>query len=283
LAGAAAGWIRRLAGAFKRGEGEPVASWLRRCYREATDGADESAAARGLAAALSVALLAAVLSRRRRTRRRRLLLPSAEPSYLSAADAPLSLLYQSADRGRVGAARLGGPAPGAADGTVVYYRLKRGDGGRSPSNASSSSTTAADAGGSWKKSTLPGSVARGLVETLSRRCDDVAVLPGPAPSRLAGAATPALVSAIPFVYLLLLYRVLKETASGLSSGERREENLRMLEDRRSTRVTFADVAGMPQVVAEIGEVVRYLSDPQSYRAVGARPPRAILLHGAFRW
>ncbi|MEV5965593.1 ATP-dependent zinc metalloprotease FtsH [Kribbella sp. NPDC051952] len=51
-------------------------------------------------------------------------------------------------------------------------------------------------------------------------------------------------------------------------------------DPTSVRVTFADVAGIDEVEAEIEEVVDYLKDPEKYRRVGARAPKGVLLSGA---
>jgi cell division protease FtsH len=51
-------------------------------------------------------------------------------------------------------------------------------------------------------------------------------------------------------------------------------------DPSSVRVTFADVAGIDEVEAEIEEVVDYLKDPGKYRRLGARAPKGVLLAGA---
>ncbi len=48
----------------------------------------------------------------------------------------------------------------------------------------------------------------------------------------------------------------------------------------SVRATFADVAGIDEVEAEIGEIVDFLRDPAKYRRVGARAPKGVLLAGA---
>ena len=45
------------------------------------------------------------------------------------------------------------------------------------------------------------------------------------------------------------------------------------------RVTFADVAGVGDAVTELAEIAQYLADPDRFDAVGARPPRGILLSG----
>jgi cell division protease FtsH len=46
------------------------------------------------------------------------------------------------------------------------------------------------------------------------------------------------------------------------------------------RSTFADVAGIDEVKAEVSEVVDYLEHPDKYRQVGARAPKGVLLTGA---
>jgi cell division protease FtsH len=49
--------------------------------------------------------------------------------------------------------------------------------------------------------------------------------------------------------------------------------------RVAARVTFEDVAGANEAVAELREVVDYLSDPKRYDQVGAVPPKGVLLFG----
>ena len=48
----------------------------------------------------------------------------------------------------------------------------------------------------------------------------------------------------------------------------------------TVRVTFDDVAGIDEVKGEITEIVDYLRAPGKYRAIGARPPKGVLLTGA---
>jgi cell division protease FtsH len=45
------------------------------------------------------------------------------------------------------------------------------------------------------------------------------------------------------------------------------------------KVTFADVAGLDDAIAELAEVREYLADPERFRALGAELPRGIVLHG----
>ena len=59
-----------------------------------------------------------------------------------------------------------------------------------------------------------------------------------------------------------------------SIGRRRAKRLRL-----STGVTFADVAGAEEAVAELREVKDYLLDPRRYEAFGAQPPKGVLLFG----
>src|SRR5204862_2083461 len=44
-------------------------------------------------------------------------------------------------------------------------------------------------------------------------------------------------------------------------------------------ITFADVAGADEAVEELREVRDYLADPERYRAMGAQPPKGVLLIG----
>jgi cell division protease FtsH len=44
-------------------------------------------------------------------------------------------------------------------------------------------------------------------------------------------------------------------------------------------VTFADIAGVDDAKGELQEIVEFLRDPKSFRALGAKVPKGILLHG----
>jgi len=46
-----------------------------------------------------------------------------------------------------------------------------------------------------------------------------------------------------------------------------------------TKVTFDDVAGVDEALAELREIVEFLKDPERYGRLGARPPKGVLLVG----
>jgi cell division protease FtsH len=50
-------------------------------------------------------------------------------------------------------------------------------------------------------------------------------------------------------------------------------------DKNERRVTFADVAGADEAVAELREVVEFLRTPEKYQAIGGRIPKGVLLIG----
>ncbi|MDI3306438.1 MAG: AAA family ATPase [Acetobacteraceae bacterium] len=54
---------------------------------------------------------------------------------------------------------------------------------------------------------------------------------------------------------------------------------RLYEPDASRRVSFQDVAGQDAAKAELGDVLAYLRDPHRFDAVGAKPPRGVLLLG----
>ncbi|MBX6742106.1 MAG: AAA family ATPase [Acetobacteraceae bacterium] len=54
---------------------------------------------------------------------------------------------------------------------------------------------------------------------------------------------------------------------------------RLYEPDASRRVAFQDVAGQDAAKAELGDVLAYLRDPHRFDAVGAKPPRGVLLLG----
>jgi cell division protease FtsH len=76
-------------------------------------------------------------------------------------------------------------------------------------------------------------------------------------------------------YVWMFRRQQGAMAGGLLGGSKQKRV-----DPESVRVTFADVAGIDEVEAEINEIVDFLKDPDKYRRLGARSPKGVLLAGA---
>jgi cell division protease FtsH len=90
-----------------------------------------------------------------------------------------------------------------------------------------------------------------------------------------------LVSFGPAILLIGLWMGLMRRSAGAGGGMLSfgKAKARQYEPTKE-RVTFADVAGIDEVVQELAEVVDFLRDPAKYRKVGARIPRGVLLSGA---
>jgi cell division protease FtsH len=180
-----------------------------------------------------------------------LMLRSPRPDYRSAVVAPLSLLYRALREEQIQRAWMGSAS--------VYYQVTD---------------------GSWKQSLLPSNspgMQQELLETLSKTCQTVSVLPDSLASR---AATP-LLAALPFVYLIFLYRMMSQLSD---KGDPHFSAAAATTHDDSTSAaagstTFRDVAGMDEVLQQVREVVAFLRNPTRYEALGARAPAGILLHG----
>lgn len=89
-----------------------------------------------------------------------------------------------------------------------------------------------------------------------------------------------LISIAPIALLVLFYLWLfKRQAGALGLGGFGGPRKFQPVDREKVRVSFKDVAGIDEVKAEISEVVDYLRAPQKYQAIGAKPPKGVLLSG----
>jgi cell division protease FtsH len=94
-----------------------------------------------------------------------------------------------------------------------------------------------------------------------------------------GFLTNLLISFAPFLLLIgfyvWLFRRQQSALGGILGGGKQKRV-----DPETVRVTFADVAGIDEVEAEISEIVDFLKDPERYRRLGARAPKGVLLAGA---
>jgi cell division protease FtsH len=75
--------------------------------------------------------------------------------------------------------------------------------------------------------------------------------------------------------LLLVYRWLSGGNSPLTFGRSRHK----LHAQKDLEITFNDVAGIDEAVAELREVVDFLKTPQKYQSLGGRIPKGVLLVG----
>jgi cell division protease FtsH len=75
--------------------------------------------------------------------------------------------------------------------------------------------------------------------------------------------------------LLLVYRWLSGGNSPLTFGRSRHK----LHAQKDLDITFNDVAGIDEAVAELREVVDFLKTPQKYQSLGGRIPKGVLLVG----
>mmetsp|Transcript_48379 Transcript_48379/g.135669 ORF Transcript_48379/g.135669 Transcript_48379/m.135669 type:complete len:195 (-) Transcript_48379:88-672(-) len=88
-------------------------------------------------------------------------------------------------------------------------------------------------------------------------------------------ARSAFVAAVPFVYLLCVYKLVKTMTNPHDSvGKSVRKNI-----AGSRPICFDDVAGQDAAVAELRELVTFLHDRAAYDAMGARLPRGVLLSG----
>ncbi|MCA1824075.1 MAG: ATP-dependent zinc metalloprotease FtsH [Frankia sp.] len=93
---------------------------------------------------------------------------------------------------------------------------------------------------------------------------------------------------LPFVILANLFTLLFSLSRGAGSGIGevmtfgtlgKDGKRRKRHGRDANAVSFDDVAGAEEAVAELREVRDYLADPERYEELGAQPPKGVLLFG----
>ncbi len=92
-----------------------------------------------------------------------------------------------------------------------------------------------------------------------------------------------LIATVPWILILVLIWVFvsrqMRAASGpggvLSFGRSRAR----LAKKEHVKVTFDDVAGIPEAKEEVKEIITFLKDPQRFRRLGGRIPRGVMLVG----
>ena len=119
-----------------------------------------------------------------------------------------------------------------------------------------------------------------LVEMTTEAGAEVSIDPQPAKDVVGTVAT----FLLPLMILANLFALLFGAARGGSSGIGEVMTFGTIGKGRRRRgnaaaVTFDQVAGADEAVAELREVVDYLQDPARYEDVGALPPKGVLLFG----
>lgn len=126
----------------------------------------------------------------------------------------------------------------------------------------------------WKRSFLPPNsptLQSDLLELLSKNgCGDVSTMPPTVWSKLSG----PLLTALPFVYLGLVYKIFKN----LHGDDKSNVNSKLLDNSKQT-TRFTDIAGLDTIIGEVNDIVSYLKNPSYYLRLGAQPPRGVLMHG----
>ena len=89
---------------------------------------------------------------------------------------------------------------------------------------------------------------------------------------------------LPLVILANLFALLFVTTRGTGGGTSEFLLFGRLADKRvdpkrRSDTTFADVAAPEELIAELAEVRDYLADPKAFEALGALPPKGVLLVG----
>jgi cell division protease FtsH len=97
-----------------------------------------------------------------------------------------------------------------------------------------------------------------------------------------GFLTNLIISIAPFLLMIAFYAWMFKRQGGaggmggLLGGGGKQKRV----DPETVRTTFADVAGIDEVKAEVNEIVDFLKNPGKYARLGARAPKGVLLSGA---
>ena len=89
-----------------------------------------------------------------------------------------------------------------------------------------------------------------------------------------------LINCLPIVLILLFFILLfRVQGNGPGSAMKFARSRARLLDPNKNRITFKDVAGIPEAKEEVWELVEYLRKPEKFRALGGNIPKGILMVG----
>jgi cell division protease FtsH len=89
-----------------------------------------------------------------------------------------------------------------------------------------------------------------------------------------------IISLIPFILLvLIMVFIFSQMQGGGSKLMQFGKSKAKLISKDMPQTTFADVAGAAEAVEELEEIKDFLTDPEKFKAVGAKIPKGVLLYG----
>ncbi len=89
----------------------------------------------------------------------------------------------------------------------------------------------------------------------------------------------ASILSILFIFVMWFILTKKRVRGGVHSSGFTKSKARVFRSSVGKKVTFEDVAGMPEVKQELKEVVDFLKNPGKYSKLGGRIPKGVLLQG----
>lgn len=81
------------------------------------------------------------------------------------------------------------------------------------------------------------------------------------------------------IILLIYFLKFDSSPQFAPANLKNEKNDKKTDKSNETRIGFKDVAGLAEAKEELGEIIDFLKNPDKYRAMGAKIPKGILLHG----
>ena len=134
----------------------------------------------------------------------------------------------------------------------------------------------------WRRSLFPfvtdGFHTEVLKALTEGGCTDIAAIPKEPQSWTSLLTTP-LAIAFPFIYLGVLYQMMKRLQMGQQRGVSDMDSSTINQKQNHSTIRFDCVAGLEDAKTELQEIVHYLQNPNFYRSMGARAPRGVLLYG----